>query len=196
MRPVILACIAFLLAVVVGICYGGEMRLAALKYAAANPALAAWDIEDAIYVRAGKVEEAQTPRTCLSLEADWYIDKLGSELLTGINIINRCAEFVDVTDVRMVLPIVGTYGSILPAKAMVVPISHKHGIRDMRKNIFLLDRNGEDCKTGAFADGSRCHKAPLPPGRALFIEMLLPAKEGFIVQTADGKKMSGKLTGR
>jgi hypothetical protein len=66
----------------------------------------------------------------------------------------------------------------------------------MQKNIFFLDKTGEDCKSDMYAQGNRCNKAPVPPDRALFIEMLLPAKDGFIVTTADGKQLSGKLTGR
>lgn len=196
MRPVILACFAFLLAVVVGIFHWHEVRLAALKIAADNPKIAAWDIEDAIFVRAGRVTDLQSPRSCLSAETGWYIDKQSGDTLAGITIVNRCTDTVDVTDMRTMLPIIRSYASILPAKAMIVPISRKRGVRNLQDSVFFFDKTGEDCKDGMFTNRTRCKTAPAPAGRALFIEMLLPAKDGFMVETADGKKLTGKLAGR
>lgn len=196
MRPVILACFAVLLAVVVGCFYWQELRLVALKTAAENPKIAVWEIEDAIFVRAGRISDLQTPRTCLSAEAGWYMDKLSGETLTGIKLVNHCAETIDVVDVRTMLPIIGTYASVLPAKALIAPLNRKHGIADLQKKVFFFDKAGEDCKDGMFTAGTRCKTAAAPSERALFIEMLLPAKDGFILETADGKKLTGKLTGR
>lgn len=196
MRPVILACFAFLLAVVVGAFHWQELRLAALKAAAENPKIAVWEIEDAIFVRPGRVSELQTPRNCFSAEAGWYIDKRSGETMTGINLVNRCTETIDITDVRTVLPIIQSYASILPVKAMIAPTTRKHGVKELRDKVFFFDKAGDDCKSDMFAQGARCKTAPAPAGKTLFIEMLLPAKDGFIVETADGKKLTGKFSAR
>jgi hypothetical protein len=196
MRPVILACFAFFLAVVVGCFHWQELRMAALKLAADNPKIAVWEIEDAIFVRAGRISDLQSPRSCLAAEAGWYIDKLSGETLTGINLVNHCAETIDIADVRTMLPIIQSYASVLPAKALIAPLNRKHGIADMQKSVFFFDKAGLACEEDMFTMGARCQTAPAPSGRALFIEMLLPAKDGFIIETADGKKLTGKLTGR
>ncbi|MEZ0262447.1 MAG: hypothetical protein ACAH80_15690 [Alphaproteobacteria bacterium] len=196
MRPVILACFAFLLAIVVGAFHWQELRLAALKAAAENPKIAVWEIEDAIFVRPGRISDLQSPRSCLSAEAGWYIDKLSGETMTGINLINHCAEPVEVTDLRTMLPIIGTYASALPVKALIAPLNRKHGVKDLREKVFFFDKGAEACKDGMFTAGARCKIAPAPSGHALFIEMLLPAKDGFIIETADGKKLTGKFSAR
>jgi len=196
MRPVILACFALLLAVVVGVFHWQELRLFALKTASENPKIAVWEIEDAIFVRAGRVEGLQSPRTCLTAEAGWYIDKLSGETLTGITVVNRCTETINITDVRTMLPIMQSYASILPAKALVAPLNRKHGVKDLQSSVFYFDKAGEACKDDLYSQGARCKTAPALSERRLFIEMLLPAKDGFIIETADGKKLTGKLTGR
>lgn len=196
MRPVILACFAFLLAIVVAAFYSHELRLFALKTASENPKIAAWDIEDAIYVRAGRIEALQTPRSCLTAEASCYVDKLSGETLVGIDLVNRCAETVDIVDVKTMLPIMESYATILPAKALVAPLKRKRGVKDLQKSVFYFDKSGEACKDGMSTAGARCNTASAPAQRRLFIEMLLPAKDGFIIETADGKKLTGKLAGR